>query len=65
MLRHLKVVFIFLIMQSVAVLAVTDTIVIQQGLNGYLGVSDTYIGQGLPSNSSNMGKSTYMHVGRC
>lgn len=56
---------LILLIQFASLFAVTDTIVLQQGLNGYDGASDTYIGQGLPANSNNQGNEDHLNVGRC
>lgn len=45
--------------------AVTDTIVIQHGVAGYFGGSDSYIGEGQPANTTNQGGLDYMNAGRC
>lgn len=61
----LRLFLMTLLLQTLTVMAALDTIVLQQGLNEYSGTSDTYIGEGLPSSTSNQGHQTYTHAGRC
>ncbi len=65
MIKIFKWIAPLILLQFISVFAVLDTIIIQDGLNGYNGATDTYIGQGVPENTHNQGENDYLKVGRC